>query len=471
MNSSFYAARPWNQLYMSSVAPWLAPKSFKGLRRRLHVLQQRESMSLVENTRLQWQAVSRMLQYAYDNTPFYRERFDDAGIIPAEITSPQDLLRIPMLTRSDIRSRLDDLWSRRYRRGDLLVSATGGTTDTPVQLLRSPEMIPEKSAMQSRFDTWAGMWPGDKVFYLWGARIDFVEKPSWRWKLYDRHLMRRVWAPTSVFNEEVLESYRQTLNDFRPRIIYAYPTPLTLLCKYLLECGKPYHRPLSAITTAEPLTPDQREIVSQALGCGIFERYAARDFGTIAAECEQHRGMHVNPAAVFVEFLPVEGGEVEGLHEILVTDLLNFGMPMIRYKVNDCTIPVGAACPCGRGYPLIGRVIGRTTDNFYLPNGDVVPGVSLTGRIIKVCPGIKKMQVIQDTIDSFRIRYVSGPGFSPSDLQKLGEVLKFYFGASVTWKFEQTAEIERERSGKTRFCISHVMEKDRAKVAELHPHA
>ena len=56
-----------------------------------------------------------------------------------------------------------------------------------MQLLRSPEMIPEKSAMQSRFDTWAGMWPGDKVFYLWGARIDFVEKPSWRWKLYDRH--------------------------------------------------------------------------------------------------------------------------------------------------------------------------------------------------------------------------------------------------------------------------------------------
>jgi hypothetical protein len=81
------------------------------------------------------------------------------------------------------------------------------------------------------------------------------------------------------------------------------------------------------------------------------------------------------------------------------------------------------------------------------------------------------MQVIQDTIDSFRIRYVPGPGFSPSDLQNLGEILKFYFGSSVTWKFEQTAEIERERSGKTRFCISHVNQKDQAKVAELHPHA
>jgi phenylacetate-CoA ligase len=471
MSSSIYAARPWNQLYMSTVAPWIAPQSFRGLRKRLRVLEQRETMSMVENSRLQWQAVGRLLQHAYDTTPFYRERFDAAGITPAQITSPEDLKRIPTLTRSDIRTRLDDLWSRRYRRENLLVAATGGTTDTPVQLLRSPEMLPEKSAMQSRFDTWAGMWPGDKVFYLWGARVDYVEKPSWRWKLYDRHLMRRVWAPTSVFNQEVLESYRQTLNEFRPRIIYAYPTPLALLSKYLLECGKPYHRPLSAICTAEPLAPEDRETISQALGCGIFERYGARDFGMIAAECEQHRGMHVNPAAVFVEYKPVEGGEVEGLHEILVTDLLNYGMPLIRYKVNDCTIPTAAACPCGRGYPLIGRVIGRTTDNFYLPNGDVVPGVSLTGRIIKVCHGIEKMQVIQDTMDSFRIRYVPGAAFSPRDLENLAEVLRFYFGSAVTWKFVQTAEIERERSGKTRFCISHVTEKDRAKVAELHPRA
>jgi phenylacetate-CoA ligase len=332
-------------------------------------------------------------------------------------------------------------------------------------------MIPEKSAMQSRFDTWAGMWPGDKVFYLWGARIDFVEKPSWRWKLYDRHLMRRVWAPTSVFNEEVLESYRQTLNDFRPRIIYAYPTPLALLSKYLLECGKPYHRPLSAICTAEPLAPEDRETISAGAGLRNFRalRHARfwNDRGGMRTAprdaCEPGRGVRRVPAG------GGRGGRGPARDSGHRSAQLRHAFDPLQ--IGDCTIPTGAACPCGRGYPLIGRVIGRTTDNFYLPNGDVVPGVSLTGRIIKVCPGIVKMQVIQDTIDSFRIRYVSGPAFSPSDLENLGEVLKFYFGSSVTWKFEQTAEIERERSGKTRFCISHVTEKDRAKAAELHPHA
>ena len=93
MSSSIYAARPWNQLYMSTVAPWLAPQTYRGLRKRLHLQEQREAMSLTENARLQWQAVGRLLQHAYETTPFYRQRFDSAGITPAQITSPQDLQR------------------------------------------------------------------------------------------------------------------------------------------------------------------------------------------------------------------------------------------------------------------------------------------------------------------------------------------------------------------------------------------
>jgi hypothetical protein len=95
MSSSIYAARPWNQLYMSSVAPWLAPQTFRGLRKRLHVMEQRETMSLVENARLQWQAVGRLLQHAYDTTPLLSRAIRRAGITPAQITSPQDLQRIP----------------------------------------------------------------------------------------------------------------------------------------------------------------------------------------------------------------------------------------------------------------------------------------------------------------------------------------------------------------------------------------
>jgi phenylacetate-coenzyme A ligase PaaK-like adenylate-forming protein len=455
-----------NRAYIGLVNPVLNGKTYRGMGRRMRELQRLERMSLEENRNSQWQAISRLLQHAYDSTPFYRQRLESVRAKPAEFQSFDDLQKIPALTRDDIRRNLEGLWSRRYPKELLKIAATGGTTDTPVPLLRSPECLTEKLAVQFHFNTWAGMWPGDKVFRFWGAQQDYSPNPSWRWRFYLRHLMRTVIAPTSLLSPAILESYRHLLNDFQPKVIYAYPTPLTLFCEYLSESKRPYHHPRSAICTAEPLLPHQRQIIEQTLRCEVFEHYGTRDFGMVGAECEAHQGMHLNPSAVFVEFVPIEGAEEDGLHEILVTDLLNYGMPLIRYRINDCAIPASARCECGRGFPLIKKIVGRTTDNFYLANGNVVPGVALTNRVIQVCPGLKKVQVIQNTLSDFHIRYVPGPDFSTSDLALLGSKLRVFFPDPLQWTFEEVAEIERERSGKTRFCISHVKKNETSSVPE-----
>jgi phenylacetate-CoA ligase len=443
--------------YTRLVYPVFDRRSCQGLRKRLRRYQDLERLSLEANKALQWRALIQLLQHAYDSTGFYRQRFDRASVHPSEITSASDLQAIPPLTRDDIRSHLPELQSQRYRLEELLHAATGGTTDTPVPILRSSDSVREKAAVQWRFNAWAGHFPGNKVFYLWGARQDYAVNPSWRWRLYDRHLMRRIWAPTSLFNETVLESYRQMMNDLRPGIVYAYPTPLALFCEYLRSCGRPFHQPLSAICTAEPLLASQRRIIEEVLGCPLFEHYGSREFGMIAANCEHRQGLHLNTAAAYVENLPMQGCDADGLQEILVTDLLNYGMPLIRYRINDCVLP-GATqvCPCGRGLPLIGRIEGRTTDVFRLANGDVIPGVALTNRLLQVCPALKKTQVIQETVEDFRVRYVLGPGFDSSQLEFLTTKLRKFFPEQVSFTFEQVADIERERSGKTRFCISRV---------------
>ena len=445
-----------NKTFMEVVNPVRNRKIYGGLGGRIKELQQLEKLSLAENEDRQWQATSRLLEHAYDSTPFYRECFDRVRIKPSDITSLTDLKALPVLTREDIRKNLEGLWSRRYLKESLQVAATGGTTDTPVPLLRSPECVRERLAVQMHLDAWAGMRPGDKVFRLWGAQQDFSPDASWRRRAFDRHVLRNVWAPTSLLNSEVLEGYRELLNKFKPEIVYAYPTPLTLFCEYLRACGRPYHRPESVICTAEPLLPDQRETIEQVLGCQAFEHYGTRDFGMVGGECEAHHGMHLHPAAVYVEFIPIEGAEVEGLSEILVTDLSNFGMPLIRYRINDCAILDPKPCACGRGFPLIEKIVGRTTDNFYLPDGNVVPGVALTNRVIQVCPGLKKVQVIQNTLRDFHVRYVPGPNFSASDLQHLESKLDVFFPGQLRWTFEEVCEIAREQSGKTRFCISYV---------------
>ncbi len=454
-----------NEAYIRIVLPALHPESYGGLAGRLRHYRKLEGNTLAQNRELQWEALLRLLTHAYQSSPFYRRRMDEAGVRPNANFTPPDLAKIQPLTRDDIRTRLAELRSDRFAPEELAEAATGGTTDTPVSILRSRASLPEKNAAQLCFNRWAGFEPGDKVFYLWGARQDYSENPSWRWRLYDRYLMRQVWAPTSLFNESVLESYRVSLNRFRPRIIYAYPAPLALFSEYLRDSGKEFHRPASAILTAEPLLENQRRVIEETLGCRVFEHYGSREFAMIAGECERHQGLHLNPAVAFVEFVPVEGAEVEGLHEILVTDLLNYGMPLIRYRINDCALLGAEACACGRGYPLIRQITGRTTDVFRLPNGDFVPGVALTNRVLKVCPGLKKVQVIQEAPDYFRVRYVPGADFGPADLDLLRANLKKFFSDIVQWTFERVEDIERERSGKTRFCISNVGRSERVVIA------
>jgi phenylacetate-CoA ligase len=448
--------RALNRAYLHVVLPFFEPKSFRGAAARFRKYEQLEKLSLEENRTRQWESLKGLLQYSYENTAFYKRRFDEAGIQPGSIHSPEDFQKLPPLTRNDIARHLDEMQSREFKREVLHQAATGGTTDTPVPILRDPTSVNEKAAVQLRFNAWAGFLPGDKVFYLWGAQQDYSPNPSWRWRLYDRHLMRRVWAPTSVLNPVVLESHRQMLNQLQPRVIYAYPTPLALFCEYLRDSRKPFHRPASAICTAEPLFPDQRKVIEEVLGCRVFEHYGSREFGMIAGECEMHNGMHVSPGSAYLEFIPVENSEIPGLHEILITDLLNRGMPLIRYRVNDCVLKGAESCGCGRGYPLVQQVIGRTGDVFQLPNGDRIPGVAFTNRVLKVCPGLAKTQIIQESLTEFRIRYIAGPNFSSGDLDMLQTNLRRFIPDDLVWTFERVTEIPRERSGKTRFCISRV---------------
>jgi phenylacetate-CoA ligase len=148
-----------------------------------------------------------------------------------------------------------------------------------------------------------------------------------------------------------------------------------------------------------------------------------------------------------------------------VKESANEGMPLIRYRINDCAVPDEKPCDCGRGYPLIRQFTGRTGDVFVLANGDRVPGVSLTNRVLQVCPGLKKVQVIQETIECFRVRYVPGPGFATTDLDLLGKNLGRFFPQPLSITFEKVGDIERERSGKTRFCISRVSHVEQRQVS------
>jgi phenylacetate-CoA ligase len=99
---------------------------------------------------------------------------------------------------------------------------------------------------------------------------------------------------------------------------------------------------------------------------------------------------------------------------------------------------------------------GRETDVFVTPNGEMIPGVSLTGRVIEDCRGIQQMQFVQNKIDELEVKIVRGKEFTEEDMRKLDEKLEAYFQGSLKIKKYFVNDIPREKSGKTRFCISNV---------------
>ncbi|MEO5935991.1 MAG: hypothetical protein ABIP81_02150 [Terriglobales bacterium] len=462
-----WGRRVINLTYARLLLPYFEPRSYRGVSQIQSQYAAKEQLPLEENLDTQWQSLRKMLQHAYETTPFYRRRFDEAGFSVKQLQSPDDLQKIPPLTRDDLRAHALEMCSNLFTPEQMTKAATGGTTDTPVTLYRNATSLPFKNAVQARFNAWADFRPGDKTFFLWGAQSDYAANPSWRWRLYDQTVMRRFWAPTSVFNREIFEKYRDHLNRMRPRVVYAYPTPLALFSEFLLDSGKEYHRPEVVICTAELLSEDQRSLVEKAMGRKMFDHFGARDFGMIAAECAVHDGLHLNPHSAFIEHIPLAGTENNGLNEMLVTDLLNFGMPLIRYQVNDCSVLGMQECSCGVGYPKIQKIMGRVTDNFYLADGTVVSGV-VARRLGNYCPGIKKIQIVQEAFDRFEVRYVAGPGMAESDTQTLRKKIHEVFG-NVQLDLRQVPDIERERSGKTRLCISKVKPKSGVPATLGHP--
>src|SRR5436853_285173 len=121
----------FNDIYVRAL-PLLEKKRYSGLSASLKAGSALERHPLEKNLEIQWIQVKAMLQHAYETVPFYKRRFDQAGISIDHLKTPADMSRIPILTREDIRANLEDLWSRKFSRESLLEAATGGTTDTPV---------------------------------------------------------------------------------------------------------------------------------------------------------------------------------------------------------------------------------------------------------------------------------------------------------------------------------------------------
>jgi len=435
--------------------------AFKDGETHLSILRQLEKTqyrSADEIAELQMDRLRTILMHAYENSPFYRKRFDDVGFSPSSFSSFEDLLVIPFMTKEDIQNHKEDMVAKTFRGSkDLWPDRTGGSTGKPLHYYRDRTRFYHLKAAAIRHDRWAGYDIGDKQVVIWGNRQDYSRMGEFKARVRNLLHDRLLVLDSSNVTQEKMAEFAERIRRFRPKTVLAYANSGALFARYLLENGIRDLHMDGAITSAEMLNPGDREVLEEAFDCKVFDRYGCREMGLLASECEVHEGMHIDAECVYVEFIrdgrPVASGE---RGDIVITDLLNFGMPFIRYRIEDVGVPTDRQCSCGRGLPLMEMVAGRTTDFIVCPDGRQVSGVAFVTFVIAQAPGVRQAQIVQEEPGAIRLRLVKGKEFTDESIVFLRDKMPEFFGSGMHVEYEFVDSIPSESSGKYRFSICKV---------------
>lgn len=402
--------------------------------------------------KLQLELLNQLLRHARANCPYYRQQLDAAGL-QGDLTSLRELASLPPLTKQDIQLHGKEMVAQGFPEADRIRNQTGGSTGSPLQFLVDRERLDARLAATERHNEWAGLRPGDWCAYLWGARLDQISTATLRDRLRNELLYRRVELNTSQITAEGLRTFTAAVRRKRPRFLIAYAYSAHLFAEHVLQEGIGDIRFDAMITTAEVLMPETRHLLEKTFGGRVFNRYGCREVSIIGSECDRHSGMHVHAESLLVEIAP-DASLPEGLGRILVTDLRNRSMPLIRYEIGDVGAwSNSAACPCGRGLPLLDDVRGRTTDFLVMPDGSRISGPSLT-LVVADMSEVSQVQFVQNSARSITLRVVPGVGYGEATRTELRKRLDLYLQGRATLEIQEAAPIASEVSGKYRFVVN-----------------
>lgn len=401
-----------------------------------------------ELRRLQERRLEKALGLSY-SAPFYRKMMDAAHLRPSG--GMETLQELPVTTKDDIQGNPDSFLSSfsSNRQETHISHETTGSTGKPLQILMDPKFATLRTSLlfSNLFSC------GIKPFHL-TAKLVFKGKSG-------HGTAPRSYGILPILSLDLLDDERKNLEIIRrakAEALCYYPSATTLLARANLESGKPL-RLKRVLSGSELLTQDWRKLLEESFSCPVFDLYGCWEFGSIAFECPEEHGLHVNTGTFFMEILDSRGRPCKDRPgRVVMTSLSNTAMPLVRYDLGDVA-SWGGQCPCGRGLPLIKSLEGRADDMVVLPSGRLRPPLAFRFTDLEcVAKGIRMYQLVQENEGLFVFRYVPSPFGLPEDSKKDIEkrIMLACLGEPVVVEFEQVEAIKRNRRGKLDRLISKV---------------
>jgi phenylacetate-CoA ligase len=363
--------------------------------------------------RLQVDALRALLRHAGAHIPYYREVFARVGFDPRGVTTRADLAQLPLLTREVVRERAADLVPA--ARGRSHVKETSGTTGAPMRFEYCNDSESWRQAVRLRGYGWAGYRQGQPTLFYWGGVQSEVLRGFAGVKtVLDRALRREVYVDAGQRGEAAMEKTARLIERMRPHIVIGYTQALALFARWVDETRRRRWGDVPVICGAEAVLPDDRAILTRVFGPRIFETYGSREVMLMSAECSAHEGMHLSEENVLLEV--VRGGTAAPAGEpgeVVVTDLHNYAMPLIRYANGDmATLARPGVCGCGRWLRRLERVDGRVVDTLRDAHGKAIPGAVFVWIMIGQEGMVRQYQLVQHATGAATLKIVPGPRWS-----------------------------------------------------------
>lgn len=416
-------------------------------------LEQSQWLSVGELQARQVDSLRILLRHAASNSPYYSNAWRMAGLDPQRVCTLQDYEQWPLIDRDVIRAHRQEMRAANCN-ARLIHKATGGSSGVPLEFDLDEDSNDRRMAAWHRGYGWAGAAPGTRQWYLWGGAVGAVTNRKRTKDAFYNWLYRRCVTSSFGMSDERIPWFLEQLNRCRPDAIVAYTNPLYYFARVLNERGLTPYSPRSIVVGAEKLHEFQRELIERVFRAPVFETYGSREFMLIGGECERHCGLHLTMENLLVEIVDDDGAPTLPGEEgnVVVTDLTNFGMPFIRYLNGDRAIAGFETCTCGRGLPLLKKVIGRQLDMLTTSDGRFVPG-ELFPHLIKEFTAVRRFQVIQESADAIRLKVVVNSEWSESVREALDRQIREIIGSVVKFEIQVVDDIPLTAAGKLQVVV------------------
>lgn len=427
--------------------------------RRLYLeLKACERMSRAELDQLQTAKLRRLILHAYNNVPLYRERMREAGVAPHDVIDGADLHKVPLLSKADVRRHLYfDLFAGDHNDYKLHKITTSGSTGEPLTTYADRFQLEMRFATTLRGLEWTGWRFGDRQARLWHQTLGMTRLQVIR-EYIDAWFMRRLFIPAFEISPENIDDFVGRIRRHEPVLVDGYAESLNFLAGYVLSGSSAGFTPTAVMSSAQALPERTRRAIETGFSTRVFDKYGSREFSGIAYQCEASDNHHVMDESYVVEILvdgrPARPGETG---EVVITDLNNFSVPLIRYRIGDLAVEVDQTepCPCGRGSRRLGAIQGRTQAIVHCADGTWIPGTFFAHFFKDYDTTIKHFQVVQQHKGAFQLRCVMVDGATSGDLSPILDHLRDYVGRTEIG-IDIVSEIPMGRTGKRSPVVSTV---------------